>query len=485
MKLIFEKSKPGRTGVSLPDCDVLEKKIEELIPRDSLRSELGLPEVSEVEVVRHYTKLSTQNYGIDTGFYPLGSCTMKYNPKVNETIAKLPGFRSSHPLQDEEVSQGILELMYHFEEILCEITGMDGFTLHPAAGAHGELTGLMMVKAYFEHKREKRTKIIVPDSSHGTNSASATLCGYKSITIESNERGTVDLKELKKMLDEEVACLMLTNPNTLGLFEEEILEITHIAHNKGVLVYCDGANMNAFLGISRPGDMGFDIIHLNLHKTFSTPHGGGGPGAGPVGVKRSLVPFLPKPSIRKEKDRYSLDYDRPLSIGRIKAFYGNFGVMVKAYAYLLALGPEGLREVAENAVLNANYLMKKLKSHYHLPFDRACMHEFVLSGEKQLAKGIHTNDIAKRLLDYGFHAPTVYFPLTVSEAIMIEPTETESKETLDEFASAMVKIAKEAEENPELVKTSPHPTAEGGRTPVGRLDAVTAARKPNLRWEKS
>ena len=341
MKLIFEKSRPGRTGVNLPDCDVPERKIEGLIPRDSLRFELDLPEVSEVEVVRHYTKLSTQNYGIDTGFYPLGSCTMKYNPKVNEEIVKFLGFKLSHPLQDKKLSQGALELMYHLERILSEITGLDGFTLQPAAGAHGELTGLMIVKAYFDHRREKRTKIIVPDSSHGTNPASASLCGYESITIRSNERGTVDLEELKKVLNGDIACLMLTNPNTLGLFEEEILDITAIAHKKGTLVYCDGANMNAFLGIARPGDMGFDIIHLNLHKTFSTPHGGGGPGSGPVGVKKSLIPFLPKPGIKKEKDIYRLDYDRCLSIGKIKAFYGNFGVMVKAYAYLRALGPEG------------------------------------------------------------------------------------------------------------------------------------------------
>jgi glycine dehydrogenase subunit 2 len=481
MKLIFEKSKPGRVGINLPDCDVPEKKIEELIPGDFLRSELNLPEVSEVEVVRHYTKLSTQNYGIDTGFYPLGSCTMKYNPKVNEEIARFPGFKSLHPLQDEKLSQGALELIYHLEKILCEITGMDGFTLQPAAGAHGELAGLMMVKAYFKHRGERRTKIIVPDSSHGTNPASATLCGYESITIKSNERGTVDLEELKKVLNEDIACLMLTNPNTLGLFEEEILEITAIAHKRGTLVYCDGANMNAFLGIARPGDMGFDIIHLNLHKTFSTPHGGGGPGSGPLGVKKSLIPFLPRPSIKEEEGIYSLDYDKPLSVGKIKAFYGNFGVMVKAYAYLRALGPEGLREVAENAVLNANYLMRKLKSYYYLPFDRVCMHEFVLSGKRQLERGVHTNDIAKRLLDYGFHAPTVYFPLIVSEAIMIEPTETESKETLDEFAKAMVRIAKEAQSNPEIVKTAPHPAAEGGRS---RLDATTAARRPNLRWKQ-
>ena len=481
MKLIFDKSRPGRAGISLPDCDVPEKKIEGLIPGDSLRSELNLPEVSEVEVVRHYTRLSTRNYGIDTGFYPLGSCTMKYNPKVNEEIARLPGFKSLHPLQDEELSQGALELMYHLKKILSEITGMDGFTLQPAAGAHGELTGLMMVKASFEQRGEKRTKIIVPDSSHGTNPASAALCGYGSITVKSNERGTVDLEELKKVLNGDVACLMFTNPNTLGLFEEEILEITAMAHKKGALVYCDGANMNALLGIARPGDMGFDIIHLNLHKTFSTPHGGGGPGSGPVGVKKSLIPFLPKPTIKKKKDRYILDYDKPLSFGKLKAFYGNFGVMVKAYAYLRALGPEGLREVAENAVLNANYLMKKLKPYYHLPFDRTCMHEFVLSGKRQLERGVHTNDIAKRLLDYGFHGPTVYFPLIVSEAIMIEPTETESKETLDEFASAMIKIDKETEENPELVKTSPHSSTEGGRS---RLAAATAARRPDLRWKK-
>jgi glycine dehydrogenase subunit 2 len=478
MKLIFEKSRPGRVGVELPACDVPEKRLEELIPRHLLRTELPLPEVSEPEVVRHYTRLSTLNYGVDTGFYPLGSCTMKYNPKVNEEIAKFPGLRSLHPLQKEESFQGALELIWRLDKILCEITGMDGFSLQPAAGAQGEVTGLMLAKAYFQDREEKRNKVIIPASAHGTNPASASLCGYEAITIASNETGTLDLEELKRVLGEDIACIILTNPNTLGLFEEEILEITQLAHKKGALVYCDGANMNALVGIARPGDMGFDIVHLNLHKTFATPHGGGGPGAGPVGVKKFLVPFLPVPIIKKEKEIYRLNYDKPRSIGKMKAFYGNFGVLIKAYSYLRALGPEGLRGVAENAVLNANYLRKKLESYYHLPFTKGCMHEFVLTDKRQLKRGVYTEDIAKRLLDYGFHAPTVYFPLTVSGAIMIEPTETESQETLDEFAEAMIKIAREAEDNPEIVKTAPHNSV------VGRLDAVAAARKPDLSWHE-
>jgi glycine dehydrogenase subunit 2 len=453
------------------------------IPDKMLRQRIDLPELSEVDVVRHYTGLSRMNYGVDTGFYPLGSCTMKYNPKVNERACRMPGFCAIHPYEPEEMVQGALELMYNLEKDLCEITGMQKFSLQPAAGAHGELTGLMIIKAYFMDKKENRRKILVPDSSHGTNPASAAFCGYDVVQVNSNQRGGVDLKHLEELMTEDVAALMLTNPNTLGLFDENITEITRIVHSKGGKLYYDGANMNAILGKCRPGDMGFDVIHLNLHKTFSTPHGGGGPGSGPVGASAELEPYLPKPTIeRAEKGKnyyYRMNYDRPKSIGRVRSYYGNFGVMVRAYAYIKALGGEGLKEVAENAVLNANYLMKKLKDYYYLPYDRTCMHEFVLSGRNQAyGNGVHTTDIAKRILDYGMHAPTIYFPLIVEEALMIEPTETEGKDTLDEFAEVMKKIAEDCRTNPDIVKNAPK------NTPVKRLDNTLAARSHDLRWAR-
>lgn len=479
MPLIFERSKPGRVANSLPEPDVPEASVTACIPAHLLRRvPAELPEVSEPDLIRHYTELSRRNHGIDNGFYPLGSCTMKYNPKVNEDVARLPGFAHVHPLQPEEMVQGALELMWHLQEYLAEITGMDAVTLQPAAGAHGEWTGLMMIRAYHEARGEKRTKVIVPDSAHGTNPASATVAGMQTVTIPSDARGLVDLEALKRAVDENTAALMLTNPNTLGLFEEDILEIAKIVHDVGGLLYYDGANANAILGIARPGDMGFDVVHLNLHKTFTTPHGGGGPGAGPVGVKKDLIPFLPVPVVVKEGDRYRLDYDRPQSIGRVKGFYGNFGMLVRAYAYIRTMGPDGLRQVSECAVLNANYLMRRLAPYFDLPYDRHCKHEFVLSGRRQKKLGVRTLDMAKRLLDFGFHPPTIYFPLIVDECLMIEPTETEAKETLDAFADAMIQIAKEAEENPDLVLNAPHTTV------VKRLDEVTAARKPILRWQK-
>nr|MBO2468967.1 glycine dehydrogenase (aminomethyl-transferring) [Bacillota bacterium] len=480
MPLIFERSKPGRIAYSLPAPDVPEVNVADVIPPHLLRrTPAELPEVSELDLIRHYTELSRRNHGIDIGFYPLGSCTMKYNPKVNEDVARLPGFTEVHPLQPEETVQGALALMWHLQEYLAEITGMDAVTLQPAAGAHGEWTGLMMIRAYYEARGEKRTKVLVPDSAHGTNPASATVAGLETVTVPSNERGLVDLEALKRLADENTAALMLTNPNTLGLFEEQIVEIAKIVHDVGGLLYYDGANANAIMGIARPGDMGFDVVHLNLHKTFTTPHGGGGPGAGPVGVKKALIPFLPVPVVVKEGDRYRLDYDRPQSIGRVKGFYGNFGMLVRAYAYIRTMGPDGLRQVAENAVLNANYLMRRLAPYFDLPYDRHCKHEFVLSGRRQKKLGVRTLDMAKRLLDFGFHPPTIYFPLIVDECLMIEPTETESKETLDAFADAMIQIAKETEENPDIVLSAPHTTV------VKRLDEVRAARKPILRWRKS
>ncbi|HHW31447.1 MAG TPA: aminomethyl-transferring glycine dehydrogenase subunit GcvPB [Clostridiaceae bacterium] len=478
MKLIFEKSTHGRKAYSLPECDVPKLELESLIPGDMLRlNDPNLPEVSEVDVVRHYTHLSLRNYGVDTGFYPLGSCTMKYNPKVNEEVARLEGFSMIHPYQPGETVQGCLEVMYNTDKMLSEITGMDKTTLQPAAGAHGEMTGLMIIKAYFEHKGESgRNKIIVPDSAHGTNPASAAIVGFNVIEVKSNEKGGVDIEALKALMGPDVAGLMLTNPNTLGLFDENIQEIAEIVHDAGGLLYYDGANANAILGISRPGDMGFDVVHLNLHKTFSTPHGGGGPGAGPVGVKKDLVPFLPRPTVEFKDGKYYLDYNRPLSIGKIKSFYGNFSVILKAYSYIRSMGPEGLKKVSEVAVLNANYAMNKLKDYYKLPYDSVCKHEFVLSGQKQKEAGVSTLDIAKRLLDYGYHPPTVYFPLIVKEAIMIEPVETESKEILDDFIQVMIKIAQEAENNPELLKEAPHNTV------VGRLDETKAARNLVLKW---
>ena len=460
MKLIFEQH--GRNTGYVPESKAV-------LPEPFGRKELPIPDLGEIQVIRHYTKLSTLNYGVDSGFYPLGSCTMKYNPKINEDAARLPGFAALHPLTPGKSSQGALEMMYELEKDLCEITGMDAFSLQPAAGAHGELTSVMIARKHFG---KKRSKILIPDTAHGTNPASGAMCGFEMVTIKSNSRGNVDLDELGKAMTEDVAMLMITNPNTLGLFEEEITKIADIVHAKGGLLYCDGANMNAMMGITRPGDAGFDIMHLNLHKSFSTPHGGGGPGAGPVGVKKFLENYLPVPRVVKGGDRYSLNWKVKGSIGKVGPFFGNFGVLVKAYTYIKAVGPE-LKLVSEAAVLNANYLMRKLQPHYDLPYDRICAHEFVLTSKKQNEKGVHTMDIAKRLLDYGHHAPTIYFPLVVPEALMIEPTETEPKEKLDEFADSMIKIANEP---PELVKSAPV------TTPVGRLDGVAAARQPNLRW---
>ncbi|MCY9513350.1 aminomethyl-transferring glycine dehydrogenase subunit GcvPB [Paenibacillus apiarius] len=475
-KLIFELSKPGRVAYSLPELDVPETDLGELIPGAMLRSQPAeLPEVYEVDVIRHYTELSRRNFGIDNGFYPLGSCTMKYNPKINEDVARFTGFAKIHPYQPEQSIQGALELLYTLQNDLAALTGMDQVTLQPAAGAHGEWTGLMMIRAYHESRGETRTKVIVPDSSHGTNPASASVAGLETITIQSDDKGLVDLEALRAVVGPDTAALMLTNPSTLGLFEEHIVEIAEIVHEAGGLIYYDGANSNAIMGITRPGDMGFDVVHLNLHKTMSTPHGGGGPGAGPVGVKSKLIPFLPKPIVAKKEDgSYELNYDRPESIGRVKAYYGNFGILVRAYAYIRTYGPEGLRQVSECAVLNANYMMHRLAPYYEIPYPGVCKHEFVMSGRGLKQYGVRTLDVAKRLLDFGFHPPTIYFPLNVEECMMIEPTETESKETLDSFIDTMIQIAQEAEENPELLLNAPH------NTDVRRLDETQAARKPVL-----
>ncbi|UAL46087.1 aminomethyl-transferring glycine dehydrogenase subunit GcvPB [Sutcliffiella horikoshii] len=479
--LIFEMSREGRIGYSLPENDVPEVDLAELFPAEYIREEAPeLPEVSELDIMRHYTALSNRNHGVDSGFYPLGSCTMKYNPKINENVARFPGFAHIHPLQDESTVQGALELMHDLQEHLIEITGMDEVTLQPAAGAHGEWTGLMMIRAFHEANNDhNRTKVIVPDSAHGTNPASATVAGLETITVKSDENGLVDLEDLRRVVGEDTAALMLTNPNTLGLFEENILEMARIVHDAGGKLYYDGANLNAVLSKARPGDMGFDVVHLNLHKTFTGPHGGGGPGSGPVGVKADLIPYLPKPLVVKKEDgTFGFDYDRPESIGRVKPFYGNFGINVRAYTYIRSMGPDGLKAVTEYAVLNANYMMRRLAEHYDLPFDRHCKHEFVLSGKRQKKLGVRTLDIAKRLLDFGYHPPTIYFPLNVEECIMIEPTETESKETLDSFIEAMIQIAREAEENPEVVQEAPHTTV------IKRLDETLAARKPVLRYKK-
>lgn len=478
--LIFELSKAGRQAYSLPECDVPVTKVEELLDNSLLRAEAPeLPEVSELEAIRHFTQLSQRNHGVDSGFYPLGSCTMKYNPKVNEAVARFEGFANIHPYQSEKTSQGAMQLIYDLGDMLSEITGMDQFTLQPAAGAHGELTGLMIMKSYHLNRGDgKRNIIVVPDSAHGTNPASAAVAGFDVVEVKSNDKGLVDLEALKAVMSDEVAGFMLTNPNTLGLFDENILEISKIVHEAGGLMYYDGANTNAIMGITRPGDMGFDVVHINLHKTFSTPHGGGGPGAGPVGVKKHLADFLPVPVVSKKDNEYSFDYNRPLSIGKVKSFYGNFGVCVRAYAYILSMGPDGLKAVSENAVLNANYIANKLKDKYYLPADRECMHECVFSGDWQKKNGVSTLDVAKRLLDFGYHPPTIYFPLIVSEALMIEPTECETKETLDEFIQVMRQIADEAESDPELVHTAPHTTI------VSRLDEAAAARKPILRYNK-
>ncbi|MHB1419641.1 MAG: aminomethyl-transferring glycine dehydrogenase subunit GcvPB [Bacillota bacterium] len=478
-KLIFDLGSPGRRCTWLPEQDVPSASFSS-IPKEILAGEAPpLPEVTEAEVARHYTRLSQLNYSVDTDLYPLGSCTMKYNPKVLEDAADLPGFQHLHPYQPEEMVQGALRLIYEMGKYLCGIGGMDQISFQPAAGAHGEFAGMQIVRAYFNNRGEgNRTRVVIPDSAHGTNPASASMGGFEIVQVVSNQEGEVDLEQLKQVLDQRTAALMLTNPNTLGLFEKQILEIAALVHQCGALLYYDGANMNAILGITRPGDMGFDVMHFNLHKTFGAPHGGGGPGSGPVAVKDFLAPFLPGPTVEydEKKKSYFLDGNRPLSIGRIRSFYGNFAIVVKAYAYLRGIGQEGLSRVGEHAVLNANYLMHRLAATYNLPFNRTCQHEFVINPKNFLPSGLHTLDIAKRLMDYGFHPPTIYFPLIVEEAMMIEPTETETRETLDRFAEAMENIARECAVSPDVVKEAPH------HTPVGRLDEVGAARHPCLRW---
>ncbi len=472
--LLPDISQPGKIGCSLPRLDV---PLTELPPKELLRQELELPEVSEVELVRYFTALSKLNYGVDTGFYPLGSCTMKYNPKWHEDIAKLSGFASIHPHQPEESVQGALQLMFELQEYLSEINGMKTTSLLPVAGAHGELAGLLMVKAYHQDRGNKvRKKILLTDSSHGTNPASAVMCGFEIGVVTSDTEGNVDLKSLESMMNEEVAALTLTMPTTLGLFDPQIAKISQLVHERGGLLGADGANLNAFLGQVKFGELSHDYVQLNLLKTFSTPHGGGGPGSGPICTKENLADFLPSPLVAKGDRKYAFTSPAK-SIGKIADFYGNFAVMIKAYAYIRSLGAEGLKEVSEDAVLNANYLKEKLKAYYYLPYDRTCMHEVVFSAKRQKAKGVHTLDIAKRLLDYGLHPPTVYFPLIVDEALMTEPTETESKETLDTYIDAMKEIAREADENPEILHSAPH------NTPVRRLDDVRAARKPDLRWK--
>ena len=477
MKTIFEKS-TGVDGICVSNEELNVNVLENFIPSSLLRKEsIGLPQLSELEVMRHYKELSDRNFCIEKGFYPLGSCTMKYNPKVNEMLASLEGFTNLHPMQSDEDSQGALELMYNLQEKLKYITGMDAVTLQPAAGAHGELTGMMVIKKYFEQKGEfNRKKVIIPDSAHGTNPASAKMCGFDIVEVKSNSKGQVDIEALKGLLDENVAAIMMTNPNTLGIFEEKVLEISELMHKNGSLLYYDGANFNAIMGWTNPALMGFDVVHLNLHKTFATPHGGGGPGAGPVGVVEKLKEFLPTPTIEFDGKKYYRNYDIPHSIGKVRTFDGNFGVLVRAYAYILMMG-SNLKLASADAVLNANYIKEKLKGAYDLPYDEPCMHEFVLSGERQHHQGVSTLGIAKRLMDSNCHPPTVYFPLIVHEAIMIEPTESESKEVLDNFIDIMLKIAREIEENPEEVLKSPQ------TTPIKKVDETLAARQPNLTFK--
>lgn len=475
-KLIFDYSKRERRAWSLPELDVPEVDLAKLFGEE-YRTDNRLPEVSEVDLVRHFTRLSILNHHVDKGFYPLGSCTMKYNPKVNEQTARLPGFTSLHPHENEELVQGALQLMYELGEYLKELTGFDAITLEPAAGAQGELTGILMVRKYFEKKGENRTVVLIPDSAHGTNPASVTLSGFQAVQIKSTPEGLIDIAELKRACSDCVACLMVTNPNTLGMFEKDIKEICEVMHSYGALVYLDGANLNAYVGIHRPGDAGFDVMHINLHKTFSTPHGGGGPGSGPVAAKKHLEPFLPKPVIKFQDGKYLFDYNRPDSIGRVLAFQGQFAVLVKAYTYIRMLGAEGLKDVAECAVLNANYIRKELEGVYDLPYQRRSLHEVVFSGTNLKQFGVRTLDVAKRLLDFGLHAPTVYFPLIVPEALMIEPTETESIESLDEFIAAMKAIALEAQTNPENLTGAPW------TTPVRRLDEAKASRQLDVNFQ--
>jgi glycine dehydrogenase subunit 2 len=473
MKLVYEKSKPGRRASTLPSHDLPVSEVPDELAR---ARPPRLPEISEPELVRHVSALASRTFGIDTGFYPLGSCTMKHNPRVNERVVALPGFRDLHPLQEEDGAQGALELMWRLQEILAEIAGLPAVSLQPAAGSQGEVTGLMLMRAYFADRGEARRKVIVADTAHGTNPASVTMAGYQLQKVATDPRGNIDVADLRELVDEETAGLMLTNPSTLGLFDENIEEIAKIFHDAGALLYYDGANLNAVCGISRPGDMGFDIVHFNLHKTFSQPHGGGGPGGGPIAVRERLEPFLPVPAVVKNGDRYCFDYDRPKTIGKVRGYYGPFGVFVRSYAYIRSYGP-GLREMSEAAVLNANYLLARLKDAYELPFDRLCMHEFVLSARRlKREHGISALDVAKRLMDYDFHPPTVYFPLIVPEALMIEPTETETKETLDAFADAMLEIVRDAAERPELLKEAPH------NRPVRRVDEVKAAKRAVVRY---
>ncbi len=481
--LIFEKGAPGRRAATLPAMDVPTEALESMIPATLLREKPApLPEVSEIEVVRHYTHLSQRNFGVETGFYPLGSCTMKYNPKLNEDMAVLPGFARIHPLQPEHTVQGAIQLVYELERYLAEISGMTRVTLQPSAGAHGELTGLMLIKAYHQSQGQgHRNLVLIPDNAHGTNPASATLADYKAVEIESDPKtGGIEMDQLRRVLEVQgsnVAAIMLTNPNTLGLFDENIAEIGRMIHEVGGQLYYDGANANAVLGITRPGDMGFDVVHFNLHKTCSTPHGGGGPGAGPIGVKSHLVPFLPGPLPAKNEQGYYWQDAGPQSIGKVRANLGNFGVLVRAYAYIRFNGPDGLRHVSESAILNANYLKHELAADYEIAYPQTCQHEFVATAQRQKDEhGVTAADIAKRLLDFGMYAPTIYFPLIVHEAMMIEPTETETRESLDSFVRVMHQIAEEVHTQPELVKTAPHTTV------VGRLDQALAARKPNLRW---
>jgi glycine cleavage system P protein (glycine dehydrogenase) subunit 2 len=485
---IFEKTSPGRRAAVLPPLDVPERPLRDLVPAHLLRAEPPwLPEISEPEIIRHYNKLSRRNFDLDTGFYPLGSCTMKHNPRLNERVAALPGHARLHPFQVPERAQGALELMWRLQQSLAEICGLSHVSLQPSAGAHGELAGLLLTRAYHEDRGEHRHKVLTPDTAHGTNPATVTMAGYEVVKVSSDERGGIDVDDLRAKASDDVACLMLTNPNTLGLFDERIEEIAEIVHETGATLYYDGANLNAVMGISRPGDMGFDIVHVNLHKSFSQPHGGGGPGAGPIAVSERIEPYLPRPQVvRREpanggEPHYDLDHDRPKSIGKLRGFQGNFGVFVRSYAYILSLGGDGLKEASETAVLNANYLLARMKegrAGKYLPpaFDRICMHEFVLSGataKKEL--GVKTLDIAKRLLDYGFHPPTVYFPLLVDEALMVEPTETETRETLDAFANAVEEILAEADDDPEIARNAPY------TTPVRRLDEVRATKTPIVR----
>jgi len=478
--LIFKRSRGGAKGISINKNSYYNKSISEIIPKEFLRTEKpGLPNVGIQDTVRHFVNLSNLNYHVDKNMYPLGSCTMKYNPKINERIANLNGFTAIHPLQSEDTVQGALEIIYELGEMLKEITGFDDITLQPVAGAHGEYTGIMLIRAYHEAKGSPRKYIIIPDSAHGTNPASSVMAGYETIEIKSNEDGLVDIEKLREIVNEDVAGMMITNPNTLGLFETNIKEIANILHSKGALLYMDGANLNALLGIVKPGEIGADILHFNLHKTFSTPHGGGGPGGGAIAVKSHLSDFLPVPRIVKDGEKYKFLYDREKSIGKIHSFYGNFLVIVRAYTYLKMIGEEHLGEISKNAIINANYIKSRLEKHYNLKYKKHCMHEVVLDGNLQKSNyGVRTLDIAKRLLDYGFHAPTIYFPLIIHEAIMIEPTETESKETMDEFCDVMIKIANEAKENTEIVKSAPH------NTPVGRLNDALAVKQLDISYRE-